>query len=288
MSAVPKSGAPKAKPEKRVATPSGIEVPVVVTREMAGGADPGRPAEYPYTRGIFADGYRGRPWTIRQYSGFGSAEESNQRYRFLLDQGQTGLSVALDLPTQCGYDPDDAMARPRYKDETAPVILGIDPARGGADSTVIVVRQGRDLIAIKRYSGEDTMMIVGRVIDAIEEYKPTLAVIDEGGLGFVVPFDRPIIMDVQVPKGEARGAAAGEMVAVTITRWPTPARPALGRITEVLGAIGAPGVDTAVIIRKYGGYPEGVCYAILLMNTAVPLIEEAIRIRTGESGLDAI
>jgi methylmalonyl-CoA mutase N-terminal domain/subunit len=112
MSAVPKPGAPPPQPEKRVATPSGIEVPVVVTREMAGDPDPGLPAAYPFTRGIFADGYRGRPWTIRQYSGFGSAEESNQRYRFLLDQGQTGLSVALDLPTQCGYDPDDPMARP--------------------------------------------------------------------------------------------------------------------------------------------------------------------------------
>jgi len=112
MSAVAKPGARQSQPERRVATPSGIEVPVVVTREMAGGADPELPAAYPFTRGIFADGYRGRPWTIRQYSGFGSAEESNQRYRFLLDQGQTGLSVALDLPTQCGYDPDDPMARP--------------------------------------------------------------------------------------------------------------------------------------------------------------------------------
>jgi methylmalonyl-CoA mutase, N-terminal domain len=92
------------------ATPSGIEVPVVATREMA--HEPEAPGAYPFTRGIFADGYRGRPWTIRQYSGFGSAEESNQRYRFLLEQGQTGLSVALDLPTQCGYDPDHPMARP--------------------------------------------------------------------------------------------------------------------------------------------------------------------------------
>ena len=93
-----------------VATPSGIEVPVVATRDMA--EDPGAPGVYPFTRGIFADGYRGRPWTLRQYSGFGSAEESNRRYQFLLKQGQTGLSVALDLPTQCGYDPDHPMARP--------------------------------------------------------------------------------------------------------------------------------------------------------------------------------
>ena len=65
----------------------------------------GKPGEYPFTRGIFPDGYQGRLWTIRQYSGFGTAEESNERYKFLLDQGQTGLSVALDLPTQCGLDP---------------------------------------------------------------------------------------------------------------------------------------------------------------------------------------
>ena len=95
-----------------VTTPSGIEVPVVVTRDMVQRAEPEAPAAFPFTRGIFADGYRGRPWTIRQYSGFGSAEESNQRYKFLLKEGQTGLSVALDLPTQCGYDPDDPMARP--------------------------------------------------------------------------------------------------------------------------------------------------------------------------------
>jgi len=79
---------------------------------------------------------------------------------------------------------NDAMERPRYKDETAPIVLGIDPARGGADSTVLVVRQGRDIVAIKRFHGEDTMTIVGRVIEAIEEYKPTLTVIDEGGLGY--------------------------------------------------------------------------------------------------------
>jgi methylmalonyl-CoA mutase N-terminal domain/subunit len=93
-------------------TPSGIEIPEVVTPDMVRSTDPGMPGEYPFTRGIFPNGYRGRLWTIRQYSGFGSAEDTNERYRFLLDGGQTGLSVALDLPTQCGYDPDDPMARP--------------------------------------------------------------------------------------------------------------------------------------------------------------------------------
>jgi ribonuclease R len=75
--------------------------------------------------------------------------------------------------------------------------------------------------------------------------------IDESGQGYVVPFDRRLIMDLQVPRGDAREATQGEMVTAEITRWPTATRPALGRITEVLGAIDAPGVDTAVIIRKY-------------------------------------
>jgi methylmalonyl-CoA mutase, N-terminal domain len=68
------------------------------------------PGSFPYTRGIHRDMYRGRLWTMRQYAGFGTATESNRRYRFLLEQGQTGLSVAFDLPTQIGYDSDDAMA----------------------------------------------------------------------------------------------------------------------------------------------------------------------------------
>src|ERR1700694_5229502 len=67
--------------------------------------------EFPYTRGIRRDGYRGRLWTMRQYAGFGTAAESNERYRYLLKQGQTGLSVAFDLPTQIGYDSDSPMAK---------------------------------------------------------------------------------------------------------------------------------------------------------------------------------
>ncbi|MDY7037558.1 MAG: methylmalonyl-CoA mutase family protein, partial [Thermodesulfobacteriota bacterium] len=70
----------------------------------------GFPGEYPYTRGVQPTMYRGRYWTMRQYAGFATAEESNKRYKFLLDQGQTGLSVAFDLPTQIGYDSDDEMA----------------------------------------------------------------------------------------------------------------------------------------------------------------------------------
>lgn len=91
---------------------SGIPVPASVDAGAVHPENIGQPGEYPFTRGIFPDGYNGRLWTIRQYSGFGTAEESNERYKFLLAQGQTGLSVALDLPTQCGYDPTHPMARP--------------------------------------------------------------------------------------------------------------------------------------------------------------------------------
>ena len=78
---------------------------------------------------------------------------------------------------------DEAMRREKYKDNTAPIIIGVDPARFGSDLTVIAVRQGRDIIAIKRHKGDDTMETVGRVIEAIEEYQPALVNIDEGGLG---------------------------------------------------------------------------------------------------------
>ena len=70
----------------------------------------GYPSIYPLTRGVQPTMYRGRFWTMRQYAGFATAEESNKRYRYLLDQGTTGLSVAFDLPTQIGYDSDDPMA----------------------------------------------------------------------------------------------------------------------------------------------------------------------------------
>ena len=72
--------------------------------------DLGNPGEYPFTRGVHATGYRGRPWTIRMFSGFGSAEETNQRFQQLLDDGQTGLSIAFDMPTLMGYDHDDPWA----------------------------------------------------------------------------------------------------------------------------------------------------------------------------------
>ena len=84
--------------------------PVYAPEDASANGDLGFPGEYPFTRGVQPTMYRGRLWTMRQYAGFGTAEESNERYRYLLDQGQTGLSVAFDLPTQIGYDSDDSMA----------------------------------------------------------------------------------------------------------------------------------------------------------------------------------
>jgi methylmalonyl-CoA mutase N-terminal domain/subunit len=107
-------------------TLSGEPVDVLYT-PVDGGGEPyaeklGLPGEYPFTRGIYPTMYRGRLWTMRQYAGFGTAEESNRRYRYLLEQGQTGLSVAFDLPTQMGYDSDD----PAVEGEVGKVGVAID------------------------------------------------------------------------------------------------------------------------------------------------------------------
>lgn len=95
-------------------TPSGIEVKRLYTPADIDDVDYletlGFPGEFPFTRGVQPTMYRGRPWTMRQYAGFASAEESNMRFRYLLEQGQTGLSVAFDLPTQIGYDSDHPLA----------------------------------------------------------------------------------------------------------------------------------------------------------------------------------
>lgn len=94
-------------------TSSNIPIPAVVPPDQINPdqfEEDGLPGVYPYTRGVQPTMYRGRLWTMRQYAGFSSAEESNKRYRFLLEQGQTGLSVAFDLPTQIGYDADDPIA----------------------------------------------------------------------------------------------------------------------------------------------------------------------------------
>src|SRR3974390_2649319 len=107
-------------------TDSGIEIRPVYTGSDLEGWDPekqlGAPGSFPFTRGIYPTMYRGRPWTIRQYSGFGTAEATNQRWRLLLAGGGTGLSCAFDLPTQMGYDSD----HPRAAGEVGKVGVAID------------------------------------------------------------------------------------------------------------------------------------------------------------------
>src|SRR5438132_5801748 len=107
----------KSKTEERqtqFVTSSHIEVPDLATQEDLHNFDIhaklGYPGEFPFTRGIHPGMYRSRLWTMRQYAGFASAEESNKRYHFLLSQGTTGLSVAFDLPTQMGYDADSPLS----------------------------------------------------------------------------------------------------------------------------------------------------------------------------------
>jgi methylmalonyl-CoA mutase N-terminal domain/subunit len=107
--------APQAAPASSGTTLSGLSVKTVYAPEDLTDFDPqsslGLPGEFPYTRGIYPTMYRGKLWTMRQYAGFGTARQSNARYRYLLAQGQTGLSVAFDLPTQMGFDSDHPRAR---------------------------------------------------------------------------------------------------------------------------------------------------------------------------------
>ena len=96
--------------DDRRLTDSGIDVKPVYTADDLPASELELPGEFPFTRGPYETMYRGRPWTIRQYAGYGSAEETNVRFRYLLARGQAGLSVAFDLPTQLGYDSDDPLA----------------------------------------------------------------------------------------------------------------------------------------------------------------------------------
>jgi len=111
----PKSTPSEGSGERR--TDSGIEIHPVYGPADLDGWDPdeqlGEPGRYPFTRGIRPDMYRGRLWTMRQYAGFGTATSTNERFKFLLGAGQTGLSCAFDLPTQMGYDSDHPAPRAR-------------------------------------------------------------------------------------------------------------------------------------------------------------------------------
>jgi methylmalonyl-CoA mutase N-terminal domain/subunit len=142
----------------------------------------GEPGRAPFTRGIRPDGYRGRPWTMRQYAGFGSAAETNARFRYLLDRGQTGLSVAFDLPTQMGYDSDDPMAAGEVGRVGVPIdsitdmeilLEGIDPA---SVSTSMTINATAAILltlyeAVARRRGADPRALRGTIQnDILKEY----------------------------------------------------------------------------------------------------------------------
>src|SRR5947199_807912 len=105
---------PKSERREHFTTSSGIELPIDFnpnnTTPVNYAEDLGEPGSFPYTRGIRRNAYRGKLWTMRQYAGFATAQESNARYKYLLSQGTTGLSVAFDLPTQIGLDSDDPLS----------------------------------------------------------------------------------------------------------------------------------------------------------------------------------
>ena len=125
-------------------TMSGIENEPLRTPESAPvdyERDLGYPGEYPFTRGVYPSMYRGRLWTMRQFAGFGTAEETNERFRYLLDHGQTGLSTAFDMPTLMGHDSDHARSLGEVGREGVAVdsledmetLFAGDPARRGFD-----------------------------------------------------------------------------------------------------------------------------------------------------------
>jgi methylmalonyl-CoA mutase N-terminal domain/subunit len=136
----------KQKDGRSVETLSGVPVEAVYAELPAGATERlGNPGSPPYTRGIHPDMYRGRLWTMRQYAGFGDAETTNRRFKYLIDQGQTGLSVAFDLPTQMGYDSDDPAAEGEVGrvgvavstcSDFAELFAGLDPAAISVSMTI--------------------------------------------------------------------------------------------------------------------------------------------------------
>lgn len=182
---------------------AGIEVPTRVDASAVRPENIGAPGEYPFTRGIFSDGYQGRLWTIRQYSGFGTAEESNERYKFLLAQGQTGLSVALDLPTQCGFDPTHPMARP----EIGKVGVSLSNL-----SEAEILFQGLDL---SRISTSFTINGTAAII-----YAMYLAVADKQG----------------VPREKLTGTIQNDILKEYVARgtWIFPVRPSMRLIADTI------------------------------------------------------
>ena len=167
--------------EQKIYTDSGIEVKKLYAAGDVGASAP-LPGEFPYTRGIQPDMYRGRLWTMRQYAGFSTAEESNKRYHYLLSQGVSGLSVAFDLPTQIGYDSDHPLA----EGEVGKVGVAIDSLEDmqalfkdirleDVSTSMTINATGYILlalyVALARQQGADLQKITGTIQnDILKEY----------------------------------------------------------------------------------------------------------------------
>jgi methylmalonyl-CoA mutase N-terminal domain/subunit len=167
----------------KIQTDSGIEIKAVYSPgDIDYSSRLGMPGDFPFTRGIYPTMYRGKLWTMRQYAGFGTAEESNRRYRYLLDHGTTGLSVAFDLPTQMGYDSDHPMA----EGEVGKVGVAIDSLEDmeqlfagiklGAITTSMTINATAAIllcmyVAIARRQGADLKQLSGTIQnDILKEY----------------------------------------------------------------------------------------------------------------------
>ena len=185
-------------------TPSGIKVDRVYTRDRAHDPDSaeGRPGEFPFTRGVYPNMYRGRLWTMRQYAGFGTAEETNARFRYLMESGQTGLSVAFDLPTQMGFDSDDPMA----SGEVGRVGVAID--------TLEDMRRLLDGIPLDRVSTSMTINSTAPILLALY-----VAVADERG----------------VAREELRGTVQNDILKEFVARgtYIYPVEPSLRLVTDL-------------------------------------------------------
>ncbi|HEU0079900.1 MAG TPA: methylmalonyl-CoA mutase family protein, partial [Longimicrobiaceae bacterium] len=191
---------------ERFETTSGVEVERLYTPDDAAALDYGRdlgyPGEFPFTRGIQPTMYRGRFWTMRQYAGFGTAEETNTRFKLLLEAGQTGLSTAFDLPTQMGYDSDHAMAQ----GEVGRVGVAID--------TLADMRRLLDGIPLDRVSTSMTINATASTLLALY-----IAVADERG----------------IPRGKLSGTIQNDILKEYIARgtYIYPPEPSLRLITDI-------------------------------------------------------
>nr|HMQ24261.1 methylmalonyl-CoA mutase family protein [Planctomycetota bacterium] len=181
---------------ERFLTASGLELDPIY------GDGPGLPAVAPFTRGVQPTMYRGRFWTMRQYSGFGSARQTNERFRYLLAQGQTGLSVAFDLPTQMGYESDHDLARPEVGKVGVPINSLLDMERLFADipldavSTSMTINATAPIllalyVAAARRQGVDHRAVRGTIQnDILKEYAA------RGTYRFDLPGSMRLITDV--------------------------------------------------------------------------------------------